>query len=194
MRTLFARDAAAVAATPGPSPLLSPSTTSCMWKLTTNRYTARADLSLPHFPFHVDLPANGPVTFVVALRGAARFEIKPVSSAEGAPATDANAAASAAAGSEGKGAGRSVPPRLYNGSLHDVSAVHAASSPAPSVTGSHAQSTDSSGGSGDGAWACDVAAGTLIVLSGAARWQWMHRVTPLEPGRIAIVLGARPIA
>jgi len=46
----------------------------------------------------------------------------------------------------------------------------------------------------DGTWACDVAAGTLVVLSGPARWQWMHRVTPVEAGRIAIVLGARPIA
>ena len=57
---------------------LSEHTARRTWKLTVNRYSRQPDESVPTFPFHVDLPANGLATFLLPLYGDATFEIKPV--------------------------------------------------------------------------------------------------------------------
>eukprot|EP00698_Gefionella_okellyi_P003192 TRINITY_DN12987_c0_g1_i1.p1 TRINITY_DN12987_c0_g1~~TRINITY_DN12987_c0_g1_i1.p1 ORF type:complete len:309 (+),score=56.32 TRINITY_DN12987_c0_g1_i1:49-975(+) len=103
LRQLLAKDAALTT--------LNADTTHYNWKLTTNHYSLQPNQTMPHFPFHVDLPANGDMTFLIALRGVARFEIKPVEKT------------AAAASSR-----QTVPSKLYNGTGHDVSALSADSS------------------------------------------------------------------
>jgi hypothetical protein len=67
----------------GPSETEDGNALSLQWKMTLNTYSMGA-AEVPGFPYHVDLPANGPITMIATLRRGATLELRHKDAAAGA--------------------------------------------------------------------------------------------------------------